>query len=173
MQVVIADPSTVALDPAPIELGWIVKGAPQAHAKELARSADGTAIVMAWSCTAGQFHWHYSVDEILHVISGEAFITNRGGAERRLGPGDMAFFPAGSHSLWRVPCACASLPYAGTLSPSRLDLPCAHGKSSSPRQGGSSLTDSHHAASAMEDTMVGAAKGNYELVAHPAAGCGR
>jgi uncharacterized protein len=109
MQIVIADPSTVALDPAPIKPGWIVEGAPQARARELARSADGTAVVVAWSCTAGRFHWHYGVDETLHVISGEVFITNPDGVERRLGPGDMAFFPAGSSSLWRVPCAVRKL----------------------------------------------------------------
>jgi uncharacterized protein len=86
-----------------------VEGAPQAHARELARSADGTAVVVAWSCTAGRFHWHYSVDETVHVISGEVFVTNDDGVERRLGPGDMAFFPAGSRSLWRVPCAVRKL----------------------------------------------------------------
>ena len=46
---------------------------------------------------------HYSVDETVHIISGEVFVTDDGGAERRLGPGDMAFFPAGSASTWRVP----------------------------------------------------------------------
>jgi uncharacterized protein len=109
MQIIFADPATVALDPAPIDAGWIVEGTPQARARELARSADGTAVVIAWSCTAGRFHWHYPVDEILHVVSGEAFVTDEGGAERRLGPGDMAFFPAGSHSLWRVPVAVRKL----------------------------------------------------------------
>jgi uncharacterized cupin superfamily protein len=109
MQIVIADPSTVALDPAPIEPRWIVEGTPQARARELARSADGAAVVVAWSCTAGRFHWLYGADETVHVISGEAFITNDDGAERRLGPGDMAFFPAGSRSLWRVPCAVRKL----------------------------------------------------------------
>jgi uncharacterized cupin superfamily protein len=33
-------------------------------------------------------------DEALVVSSGEAFITN-GYGERRIGPGDVAFFPAG------------------------------------------------------------------------------
>jgi uncharacterized cupin superfamily protein len=103
ISIVIADPSTVALEPAPIEPNWIVEGNPEARAKELARSDDGTSVVVAWSCTAGRFHWHYSVDETVHVISGEVFVTNDDGVERRLGPGDMAFFPAGSSSVWRVP----------------------------------------------------------------------
>jgi uncharacterized cupin superfamily protein len=109
MQIIFADPSTVALDPVSIEPSWIIEGEPKASAKELARSADGTAVVLVWSCSAGQFHWHYSADETLHVISGEVFITNEGGAERRLGPGDMAFLPAGSRTLWRVPRAVRKL----------------------------------------------------------------
>jgi uncharacterized protein len=109
MQIAFADPATVALDPAPIEAGWIVEGTPQARARELARSADGTAVVVAWSCTAGRFYWHYGVEEMLHIISGEAFVTDDAGVERRLGPGDMAFFPAGSRSLWHVPVAVRKL----------------------------------------------------------------
>jgi uncharacterized protein len=109
MQIIFADPATVALDPVPITPGWIVDGTPQARARELARSADGTSVVIAWSCTAGRFNWHYGVDETVHVISGEVFVTDKGGVERRLGPGDMAFFPAGSRSLWRVPVAVRKL----------------------------------------------------------------
>jgi uncharacterized protein len=45
---------------------------------------------------------------MLHIISGEAFVTDEGGVERRLGP-DMAFFPAGSRSLWHVPIAVRKL----------------------------------------------------------------
>jgi uncharacterized protein len=109
MQIVFSDPMTVGLDPAPIEPGWIVEGTPQAHSRELARSVDGTSVVVAWACTAGRFHWHYRLDEMVHVISGEVFVTAETGLERRLGPGDMAFFPAGSHSLWRVPVAVRKL----------------------------------------------------------------
>jgi uncharacterized protein len=109
MQIIFADPATVALDPAPIIPGWIVEGTPQARTRELARSADGTTVVVAWSCTAGRFNWHYGVDEMVHVISGEAFVSDEAGVERRLGPGDMAFFPSGSRSLWRVPVAVRKL----------------------------------------------------------------
>jgi len=57
---------------------------------------------MAWSCTPGRFEWHYAVDETVHIISGEVFVTDEKGRIHRLGPGDMAFFPAGSHSVWQV-----------------------------------------------------------------------
>jgi len=58
---------------------------------------------MAWSCTAGRFNWHYSVDETLHIVSGEVFVTDEKGQTHRLGAGDMVFFPAGTSSVWNVP----------------------------------------------------------------------
>jgi hypothetical protein len=57
---------------------------------------------MAWSCTPGRFTWRYRVDEFIHILSGEIFVTDENGQRRRLGPGDMVFFPAGSVSDWHV-----------------------------------------------------------------------
>lgn len=100
--IVVIPAGTSSLQPAPIPSAWVLKGTPETMNKELARSADRTAIVYDWSCTAGEFIWHYAEDEILVVVSGETFVTDEHGAEHRLGPGDMAFFPAGSSSNWRV-----------------------------------------------------------------------
>ncbi len=101
--VVFSCPADVELDPAPIAPHWIIEGKPEARSKKLAVAADGTSTVMAWSCTAGRFTWNYVVDETLHVISGEAFVTNEKGEIRRLGPGDMVYFPAGTRSNWYIP----------------------------------------------------------------------
>lgn len=101
--VVFATPADVELVPAPIPQDWILEGTPQARSRRLANSADGAALVMAWSCTAGRFNWHYTVDETVHIIKGEVFVTDQNDKVRRLGPGDMAFFPAGSRSTWHVP----------------------------------------------------------------------
>jgi uncharacterized protein len=101
--VVFAAPADVELQPAPIPRGWIIEGNPQARSKRLAASADGTSTVMAWSCTAGRFKWHYTVDETIHLISGEVFVTDENDNVRRVGPGDMVFFPAGSVSTWYIP----------------------------------------------------------------------
>jgi uncharacterized protein len=100
--VAFAAPAEVELAPNPINPAWIIEGNPQARAKRLAESADGTSSVMAWSCTPGRFEWHYAVDETVHIISGEVLVTDENGKIHRLGPGDMAFFPAGSHSVWQV-----------------------------------------------------------------------
>ncbi len=101
--VVFAAPADVELDPAPIPADWIIEGNPQARSKRLASSADGTSSVMAWSCTAGRFKWNYTVDETIHLISGEVFVADENGNVRRVGPGDMVFFPAGSVSTWYIP----------------------------------------------------------------------
>jgi len=101
--VVFAAPADIELFDDPIRPQWIIEGAPQARSKRLAQSADGTSMIMAWSCTAGRFEWHYTVDETVHIISGEVLVTDEMGEMRRLGPGDMAFFPAGSRSIWDVP----------------------------------------------------------------------
>jgi uncharacterized cupin superfamily protein len=92
----IANPATVEVTPS------VLDGPPQAQATSIARSQDGATTVIAWSCTTGRFRWHYHVDEMAHILAGEVFITEPSGTERRLGPGDTAFFPSGSTSLWRV-----------------------------------------------------------------------
>jgi len=93
----------VVLQPTPLTPSWVIQGEPQTRSKELARSQDRTSYVMVWDCTAGQFNWYYSKDETLVVVTGEAFIGYETGEERRIGPGDIVFFPAGSSARWRVP----------------------------------------------------------------------
>jgi len=81
----------------------ILNGRPHTRSKELARSHDRTSHVVVWDCTAGRFIWHYSRDEAFVVLDGEAFITDEKGEERRIGTGDVVFFPAGTSSRWYVP----------------------------------------------------------------------
>ena len=100
--IVIEAAASADLEPAPISPDWILAGTPQARSKLLAKSHDRTSSIMVWECTAGRFNWHYSEDETVVVISGEVFITGEKGEERRLGQGDMGFFPAGSSCTWRV-----------------------------------------------------------------------
>jgi hypothetical protein len=82
---------------------WVLEGNPETRSKELARSHDGTSHIMVWDCTAGRFAWHYNKDETVVVTSGEAFISQQNGPERRIGPGDVVFFQAGTSAEWRVP----------------------------------------------------------------------
>jgi uncharacterized cupin superfamily protein len=100
--IVIAAAAAAALKPAPIFPRWILSGTPEARNRVMAKSHDRTSYVMVWDCAPGRFNWHYTLDETLVIVSGEVFITNEEGEERRLGPGDMGFFPAGSSATWRV-----------------------------------------------------------------------
>jgi len=100
--IMIAAAAATDLQPAPISPDWILSGAPETRSKELARSHDRTSYVMVWDCTAGRFNWHYSKDETLVVISGAAVLSYEKGEERRIGPGDIVFFPAGTSCTWHV-----------------------------------------------------------------------
>lgn len=91
------------LEPAPIPAAWIVEGAPEAQSALLARSPDGGASVAVWTCTRGAFRWHFWWDETVHIVEGSVTVTDTGGAMHVLRPGDVAFFPAGTTSLWDVP----------------------------------------------------------------------
>jgi uncharacterized cupin superfamily protein len=75
----------------------------RARAEWLVKSHDRTVSFVIWDCTRGIFRWDYNQDETFVVTAGEAFITDEGEREYRLGPGDMAYCPAGSSCTWRVP----------------------------------------------------------------------
>ena len=102
------DPRTVVLTSNPIRRDWILDGQPQAAAAEIAHTHDGSTRVYVWRTTAGRFNWFYDFDEVVSVLDGEMYLVDGANArpdqpERRLGPGDVAFFPMGSSVTWRVP----------------------------------------------------------------------
>ena len=96
------DADFAEMEPDPIPAEWILSGAPQARANKLMTSRDWSSSVVVWDCTPGSFRWHYSKDETVHFLSGEAFMTDDGGREHRFTGGDIAFFPAGTTCTWRV-----------------------------------------------------------------------
>jgi uncharacterized protein len=100
--VVIVTAASVELEPAPIRPDWIVSGSPLARRREMVRSRDRTSHVVVWECTPGSFKWCYGMDEAIVIISGECFMINEKGEERRFGPGDLGFFPAGTSCTWRI-----------------------------------------------------------------------
>ncbi len=93
---------SVDLAPAPINPAWILDGNPVARNREVARSQDGTATTLIWDCTPGKFEWHYDRDETIHVLEGAVVLNEGTSEERRIGPGDIVFFPAGSRARWHV-----------------------------------------------------------------------
>jgi uncharacterized protein len=98
----VRDPVQHNLSPSPIAPDWILEGNPVARSRLLSKSTDGQAETLMWDCTAGRFTWHYGIDETVYVVEGSVLVTFSNGDTRRLKAGDSAFFPSGSHALWRV-----------------------------------------------------------------------
>ena len=92
----------VELQPSPINPDWIIEGRPVARNTILSRSEDQTACTIVWDCSKGKFNWYYDFDETVHFIEGSVTIEDGHGPARTLGPGDVLFFPAGSHAVWTV-----------------------------------------------------------------------
>jgi len=100
--ILLVNPANIDLQPEPIPGQWILSGTPEARGAKLTTSNDRTSNVVVWECSPGSFKWDYCQDETAVIMSGEAFITTEGGAERQLRPGDLVFFPAGSSCTWRI-----------------------------------------------------------------------
>lgn len=95
--------ANVELEPGSIPNEWVLSGNPETRSKLLVRSHDWIANVVVWECGAVSYKWHYNQDEAYLVLSGEGFVTDDKGVERRFGPGDVAYFPAGTNTTWRHP----------------------------------------------------------------------
>jgi uncharacterized protein len=91
-----------ALESLPIEPESIIEGAPVATALTLTESKDKRYRCGIWDCTAGTFHWFFVLDEIVHILEGEVFIEYKG-QTMHLRVGDVAYFPFGAATVWRVP----------------------------------------------------------------------
>jgi len=96
-----ADVVTAKLDPWPLEASQIVAGSPQASGTILWKSADSTLANGIWECTPGTFDWQHA-DETLCVVAGRATIAPEGGEPFEIGPGSVAFFPAGTRTRWTI-----------------------------------------------------------------------
>lgn len=92
----------VALLPNPLEPTWIEEGKPEASSVTLSTSADALLSCGVWACTAGKFRFRHDADEIVHILAGAATVRHAG-AVYRLGPGDVAHFPAGQTTYWDIP----------------------------------------------------------------------
>jgi uncharacterized protein len=102
--ILLATPASVVLDGSgSIPPEWLLSGDPETRSKILLRSHDWIAHIILWECGAVSYKWHYNQDEAYIVLSGEGFMTDETGVERRFGPGDVAYFPAGTNTTWRHP----------------------------------------------------------------------
>ena len=93
---------SVDLKSSPINRDWIVEGNPTARNAQLAQSRDRKSCTLIWDCTPGKFVWHYDIDETIHILEGSIVLDDGVSPPRRLGPGDVVFFPAGAVVHWTV-----------------------------------------------------------------------
>ena len=95
------NPAEAYLQSAPIDPAWILSGNPCARSRTVAHG--GLFKTAIWDCTAGTFVWHYAADEAVHILEGEAVITDSTGTVRTLRPGDAAVFAGGDTLHWNIP----------------------------------------------------------------------
>ena len=86
-----------------IPSAWLLSGQAQTKSRLLGKTQDRLASVMLWKCGAANFNWHYRKDELLIILSGDAFIAGKNGGERHLGSSDVVFMPSGNVVTWRIP----------------------------------------------------------------------
>jgi uncharacterized cupin superfamily protein len=87
---------------APIEPSWIRSGSPVARNSVLSTSADGDAATILWECSAGEFDWHYGIDETVYILEGAVIIQSDSMPATRYSAGDVIFFKRGASARWRV-----------------------------------------------------------------------
>lgn len=93
----------IELEVGSIPSEWVLSGQPETRSKLIGKTKDRLAFAMLWECGAVSYKWYYTRDEAYIVLSGEGFMTDEHGIEHRYGPGDVAFFPAGTRATWRHP----------------------------------------------------------------------
>lgn len=96
------DTSRTDLKPSTIDPSWILEGTPEARSVTLVTSSDGALTTGLWECTAGRFKWVYGLDEIVHILEGEARVDD-GTRTHVLLPGRVVCFPRGLTAIWEVP----------------------------------------------------------------------
>ncbi len=90
------------LDGAEEDIEDVREGKPRSKTQWISRSSDGGVATGIWECSAGTFGWYFAVDEIVHVLDGEATVTHDG-KKVELKAGSVAYFPIGAQTEWCVP----------------------------------------------------------------------
>ena len=97
-----ASTPTGPLPDMPIDPELITAGNPVARGTVLTQSSDKRLSSGLWSCEPGEFDWDYTWDEFVHILEGRVTITEADGKSYNIDPGDMAHFPIGLKTHWKV-----------------------------------------------------------------------
>ncbi|MCC6778776.1 MAG: DUF861 domain-containing protein [Hyphomicrobiales bacterium] len=115
--------TATVLAPSPISPDWIREGNPVARSRVLSRTADELGCTIIWDCTAGKFDWFYDINETILVLEGSVTIDDGVAPPKRLWPGDVAFFPAGSKAHWHVDEYVRKIAYCHRPLPTLMQTP--------------------------------------------------
>lgn len=94
--------SELSLDPLPER--EVVEGSRDARTFITAESSDESCRSGLWSCPVGTYRFFFAYEEHTYIIEGKVEVTDdlNGKVLHVLGPGDMAFFPVGSKTVWKI-----------------------------------------------------------------------
>ena len=94
--------SELTLDPLPER--EVVEGSRDAMTFIAAEAEDEAARSGLWSCPVGTYRFYFPYEEHTYIIEGRVEVTDdlNGRVLHVLGPGDMAFFPIGSKTVWKI-----------------------------------------------------------------------
>jgi uncharacterized protein len=82
----------------------IVEGKEDTHVHVLrdVSGGEGQLVAGMWRAGVCTIDYHFAGDETVHVLRGEADVELDSGETVTLRAGDIASFPKGAHSTWRV-----------------------------------------------------------------------
>ena len=91
------------LAPSQMNKDWVKKGSSTFNIYSYASTPDASTQSGVWECEGPKvFDWHFHGDETVYILEGYVRIDFEG-ETMELGPGNVAFFPAGSSATWHVP----------------------------------------------------------------------
>ncbi len=101
---VITAPANSELHTDPLPAREVVEGSREAKTFIAAEAADQACRSGLWSCPVGTYRFFFPYEEHTYIIEGKVEVTDdlNGRILHLLGPGDMAFFPVGSKTVWKV-----------------------------------------------------------------------
>ena len=90
------------LSPWELPAEWHLEGDSAARGLVISRSRDARVLRGVWEVQPSRFKFEFFSDEMMVIVSGRVSIEEEDGLVLGLGPGDLAFFPAGQRTEWIV-----------------------------------------------------------------------
>jgi uncharacterized cupin superfamily protein len=101
---VITAPANSELNLDPLPEREVVEGSGNAETFIVAEADDETCRSGLWTCPVGTYRFFFPYEEHTYIIEGKVEVIDdlHGRVTHVLGPGDMAYFPVGSKTVWKV-----------------------------------------------------------------------